>query len=275
MYRQPIAKHHVAATFVALVAFAPAVPAHAAGEIQITHAKALAGNVTAGDAPGYPVTLSRGGTYELGSDLAVTDGKVGIQVTTAGVTIDLNGFTLHGRTGASIRGTHGIAGTRENVVVRNGSIINFRYNGIVAKDMWAVENVRLLFNGLDGVNAGHFLRIENSLIYRNGRNGATSFNWATLRDSTVVANIKDGFVCDSHCLVEGNMIAANEGDGLSVALATILGNTINGNFGFGINGSASGYGNNTLLINNSGGGGAQVSNDVFPLHPNYCFATCP
>jgi hypothetical protein len=270
MFRNSVSKSSLATALLAVAALT-ATPAFAIGETEITHGKALAGNVTAGDTAGYPVTLSRGGAYELGSDLLVTDGNMGILVTAPGVTIDLNGFTLHGRTGASIRGTHGIAGTRENVVVRNGSIVNFRFHGIVAKDMWAVENVRLLFNGLDGVLAGHFLRVENSLMYRNGHNGATSINWATLHDSTVVGNVNDGFVCDNHCLVEGNMIAANEGDGVSASLATILGNTINGNGGVGIKGSASGYGNNTF-VGNGGGDATGVS----PLDPNFChLTTCP
>jgi hypothetical protein len=41
-----------------------AAPASAA-VIVITHQKALAGNVTPGDATGYPVTLSRPGSYEF------------------------------------------------------------------------------------------------------------------------------------------------------------------------------------------------------------------
>lgn len=41
-------------------------PAQAAdGQILISQAKALAGNVTHGDAPGFPVTLTQPGSYQL------------------------------------------------------------------------------------------------------------------------------------------------------------------------------------------------------------------
>ena len=47
-----------------------ATPAFAVdGQILITHAKALAGNVTPGDAAGYPVRLSLPGSYALGGNL--------------------------------------------------------------------------------------------------------------------------------------------------------------------------------------------------------------
>ena len=50
------------AALVAAFASASACPAMAAdGVVLITHAKALAGNITPGDAPGYPITLSKTG----------------------------------------------------------------------------------------------------------------------------------------------------------------------------------------------------------------------
>jgi hypothetical protein len=68
-----------------LLAFSPA---FAAGEILITHAKALAGKVTPGDTAGYPVTISIPSTFELASNLFVAANKIGIQVTSPEVTID-------------------------------------------------------------------------------------------------------------------------------------------------------------------------------------------
>ena len=65
-----------ATTFI-LVAF---IASPALAQVVITQAKALAGNVTPGDAAGFPVTLSQPGAYILGSNLTVTGGKHGIQV---------------------------------------------------------------------------------------------------------------------------------------------------------------------------------------------------
>ena len=51
--------------FAGILALASAMPAAADDTVVITHAKALAGNVTQGDAPGYPVTLSKAGRYRV------------------------------------------------------------------------------------------------------------------------------------------------------------------------------------------------------------------
>jgi hypothetical protein len=66
------------------------------GVILIDQTKALAGNVTPGDAPGFPVTISQPGSYRLDSNLAVPDMTSGILIESDNVTIDLNGFSILG-----------------------------------------------------------------------------------------------------------------------------------------------------------------------------------
>src|SRR5262245_54867628 len=78
------------------------------GEILLTQAKALAGNVTPGDAAGYPITISAAGSYKLAGNLDVPAGANGIVVTAAGVDIDLAGFRLFG-------GANGIYGSVDGV----------------------------------------------------------------------------------------------------------------------------------------------------------------
>ena len=81
----------------ALGAITAAIPeASAAGEILITQAKALAGNVTPGDSPGFPVTLSLPGSYALASNLIPGPGKIGIVAAAPDIAIDLSGFTMSG-----------------------------------------------------------------------------------------------------------------------------------------------------------------------------------
>lgn len=80
------------ATLAALCAFAGTASAQAT----IDHKKALAGNVTPGDAAGYPITLTQPGHYKLMSKLAVPAGTAGIVIAADGVTLDLNGFTVQG-----------------------------------------------------------------------------------------------------------------------------------------------------------------------------------
>ena len=69
------------------------------GVVLIDQNKALAGNVTPGDAPGFPVTISRSGSYRLSGDLTVPDAAttaVDVTNTAADVSIDLNGFSISG-----------------------------------------------------------------------------------------------------------------------------------------------------------------------------------
>ena len=90
---------HIAAALFAALTLLPAV---AQGEILITQAKALAGNVTPGDAAGFPVTLSVSGSYGLAGNLQPTSNKAGIRITNHDITIDLLGFRIVGGGVASI-----------------------------------------------------------------------------------------------------------------------------------------------------------------------------
>lgn len=63
----------------------------------ITQEDAEVGNVTAGDAPGFPVTISESDSYRLGSNMTLLDGDTtGIEITAGTVTLDLNGFSIVG-----------------------------------------------------------------------------------------------------------------------------------------------------------------------------------
>lgn len=217
-----------AATLAVAFALVSAGPAAATGEILITHAKALAGNVTPGDGPGYPIKLSRSGTYQFAGPLLATAGNNGIVVTSPDVTIDMNGFRLHGKSAAN----HGIVGLVDSVTVQNGTITRFRFDEIVGQgSFWIVENMRIVSNGRDG--------------------------FAT----TGVSN-----------LIQGSVVAENGRFGIKAARSTVLGNTINNNDDFGIVGEGTtGFGNNTMVVNNPGG--AQVSGAT-PLEPNFCSPSC-
>ena len=75
----------------ALTALALARPALGVdGVIEVNQARAIAGGVTAGDTPGFPVTLSREGSYRLTGNLGVGNADTtAILVTSGDVTIDL------------------------------------------------------------------------------------------------------------------------------------------------------------------------------------------
>ena len=105
------------------------------GVVLINQSAALAGNVTPGDTPGFPVTISVSGSYRLSSNLIVSDPNAntdGIDISADNVTIDLNGFSIFGPvvcsgtqtvTSCSPQGHgSGISSFNVNTVVLNGAL---------------------------------------------------------------------------------------------------------------------------------------------------------
>ena len=234
----------------AVLAFVlPADEALAAGPIVLTQAKALAGGITPGDAPGFPITLSKSGSYVFKSNLLPPAGVNGIEVTVPYVTIDFDGFLLHGGSAASI----GITTTGNALTVKNGIIAHFNLVGIQASTAYvSVENVQIMENGQNGVSLGDYAKVTGSIISANGSSGID---------------------CGNYCHVEGNVLSSNKFRGVYVGSGSILGNTIQNNHSFGIRAvNGVGYGENTLLGNNSGGG--QALGPLIALQPNACSPAC-
>jgi hypothetical protein len=67
------------------------------GVILIDQNHALAGGLTPGDAPGFPIPISQFGSYRLSGNLTVPDtNTTAIAITANHVTIDRNGFAIIG-----------------------------------------------------------------------------------------------------------------------------------------------------------------------------------
>ena len=219
--------------------------------IAITQSGALNGGITPGDAPGFPITLSRSGSYIFETDILPAAGTDGIEVTVPYVTIDLNGYLLHGSSAAS----HGITTTGNALTVKNGIIAHFNSDGIRTVAAYSI--------------------VEDMKIVENGGSGASLGDYAKVTGSTMSANGGYGISCGIYCHLEGNIISSNLLTGAFLYSATILGNTIQNNTGYGIySNQQSGYGNNTLSGNN--GGGAQVGGGILiGMQPNACSPACP
>jgi hypothetical protein len=189
------------------------------GVILIDQNRALAGNVTPGDAPGFPVTITQPGSYRLSGNLTVPADASGIVIQADHVTLDLNGFRLAGD------GTGGVFGVatldnndlglnRVGVTVRNGTITNF-VSGIVLSVSGAsgdrsseVRDIRAIGNRINGIAVGDNAMVTGSFAVSNvvgilaGQNAIVSGNTAT-------ANTQRGFVIDCPGTVVGNIATGN------------------------------------------------------------------
>lgn len=249
-------KHWLVAALVAIISVCSTAPVIAA-VITITQAKANAGGVTAGDAPGFPVTLSQPGAYRLDTNLNVPAGKPGIDVRSQNVDIDMAGFRLYGwnAAGDTRVGTYGVYTTAGMGNIRGGFITGFRVAGIYIRGLgWTVEDMDIQSSGQRGVSAFYS-------------------DYARILNSRVILNGDIGIVCGHHCHVEGNTVSDNGNSGIFMLSGMALGNTIFSNIKLGLDAAnPSGFGNNTIIGNNPGG--AQVRAEFHPLHPNYCIPAC-
>lgn len=226
------------------------------GRTTITQAKALAGKVTPGDKPGFPVTLSTPGSYILGDNLSPGAGLDAIVVEAPDVTIDLNGFRVSGGpAGGANNARIGINAKSDRLRVKNGTIGAFKLYGIYSYNH-------------------SYLIVENMMVI-NGRHGIYNYgSFARIQNNTVATNTGYGIFCERACHVEGNVVS-NNGYGVVTNSGTVLGNTILDNQNFGIyasSGDGVAFGNNTLIGNN--GGGAQTDGQLDSLHPNVCLPAC-
>ena len=100
------------------------------GIILIDQNRALAGNVTPGDGPGFPVTISQPGSYKLSGNLSVPSTVRAIEITVPDVTIDLNGFSIttpwpQSQTSPSRGIFYNGSTIPANIAIRNGTIEGF------------------------------------------------------------------------------------------------------------------------------------------------------
>ncbi|SRR5258706_1557556 len=112
---------------VALLTLAPAAYA-VDGIILIDQNRAMAGNITPGDTPGFPISITQPGSYRLAGNLTVPAATAGIEISASNVTIDLNGFSLVAPSrvnGDPLKfGIVSAVGTK-SISIRNGMIVGF------------------------------------------------------------------------------------------------------------------------------------------------------
>jgi hypothetical protein len=134
----------------------------ALAQVTIDQNKALAGNVSPGDLPGFPISIGIPGHYKLTANLVVPSGLAGIEIKTSNVTLDLNGFSITGPglcsgtangvqcTGVSLPVNGVMADGYDGTVVRNGRVAGFSMGVMLGKNSSA-EDLAVEHNMLHGV----------------------------------------------------------------------------------------------------------------------------
>ena len=196
--------------FVALLAGAAvlaAAPAQA--QVTITQAKALAGNVTPGDQPGFPVTLSVDGSYAFAGSLTVPAGVNGIEITTFDVSIDMNGFFIAGG-GTALKG---MVGSQRGATIENGTVIFFSDGGIDGGDFWIIRNMRVVSNdGFAAVDCDDSCHVEGSIIAGNDFQGLDSQDGNGAAIGNVIANNGGQGVASGGAGLGNNALILNDGN---------------------------------------------------------------
>jgi hypothetical protein len=224
------------------------------GVILIDQNKATAGNVTPGDTPGFPVTLSLPGSYRLAGNLTVPDANTNaIIIATDHVTLDLNGFAILGPTDCSGGIQHcantgfgmGVSTDTDhfNITIRNGTVKGMGRRGI------------FLTGGAHLVEYVHASDIGDVGIFIFP--GSAGFGGSIAQHNTARRNGGTGIIVDAglvtHNIVDTNtvgirnqsgsasynMISNSSNLGLEQSIASYIGNVFINNgkdtSGFGVN----------------------------------------
>ena len=244
------------------------------GVIEINHATILQGNVTAGDTPGYPATISETGSYRLTGNLQMPDEDTGgIFVTAQFVSIDLNGFSIIGTTvctGEPVTSCtptgsgNGIRSLEDGTSISNGVVRGAGQFGIVINsDGGLIVGVRAQDNALSGLVIS----------------GQTNDDAGVIRNSISNRNGGDGFYLGEGGLATGNVAYGNGRHGLSATAGSrVVGNTFRSNFIFGLSmGLDTGFADNVMTENNKGNANPQTDGDGIEMGTNVCGTntTCP
>jgi hypothetical protein len=222
------------------------------GKTLINQARALAGGVTPGDAPGFPITISVSGVYQLASSLVPTDQNVNvIEITVSNVAIDMNSFAILGGgtctiggsgwvTGCTNTGTgNGIVSDQSNIGIADGLILGM---GSLAIDMDSVtaagfklEGVSVVFCGGGGISLGQSAFLHDVAAGWNLGDGITLADGGRLTTSISGGNAGDGLVQAVSGRVTDSEFNKNSGDGIQIGPnATVRGNRTIANGGAGM-----------------------------------------
>jgi Right handed beta helix region len=252
-----------------MLAIAPLL-AHAAGGAYEINKDCAAVGCFAGDAPGFPITISAPGSYVLTSDILVTtDFATAIQINATPVDLDLNHHIIDGGgscSGSPVMGCtpgHGSIGILQGTGstspgvfrIHDGTVKGFT-NSVVSPSAIYLDDARgVILERLSVTETGGNCAIATGTDTKAGT--------LRLRDMQISRNLSYG-ICPASggtpasfvAVIENSDFTANGLYGItSFPTMTLIGNRFTDNGSFAINGSVSTVilGGNTFSANNSAG----------------------
>lgn len=161
----------------------------------------------------FPIRITQSGSYVLTNN--ITSPQTAISVEADNVTLDLNGYSITGPGKSSGGGVGIYSFDKRNLVIKNGTIQNFGYDGIA-------------FDGASNLDANN--RITDVNVFNNGRSGITS-TWGSVTITNCISsdNGSDG-ISVRLSNITNCVVARNGGNGISLREGyTISGSTATGN----------------------------------------------
>ncbi|MEM8994364.1 MAG: hypothetical protein AAGF23_06175 [Acidobacteriota bacterium] len=252
-----------AAAATLLAGFSASTALAADGVTEINMAAAAVGNITPGDSPGLPVTLSTEGSYILTGNLTTSSTGIDvIEITASHVTLDMNGFTISGPDAGSGNGVFAASVSTSNIEVRNGVVREMGSAGVRLAGFRArVINVRTVDNGDRGIQVGGSSLVKNCLARDNEGQGISASTASNIIENIAENNGNNssrlgGIFGGNGSYIYGNVSRNNAGEGIvSGSGATLVNNATTENSEHGIR-----AGSGALLQGNTA-----RNNDLFGL----------
>lgn len=172
-----------------------------------------------------PIVISSPGSYYLAEDILAIHSQHGITIDASHVTLDLNGFSVFGNLEVgSLDGIH-INFERDNITIRNGTVRDFFQTGIYGPltDGAVVENVRVINNGLTGMQFQEFARIKDCMAINNGQHGIYVARNAVITGCMSVSNGTGEIGTGIWVGAEGGLVSdstSNSNSGMGIRLGS-------------------------------------------------------
>ncbi len=192
----------------------------------------MAGSVTSGDDPGFPVTISQSGVYRLTGNLSVPDNNTtAILITASSVTVDLNGFSIMGPVSCSQDpvvcpepgkgiGIKSAAQPVQSVKVMNGTVRGMGSDGIQLSSLRSsVDGVTAESNSGSGISVTGTVTASSAL-----RNGQTGIIASEVRNSGAGSNVQTGILLFGGGVADNNVAGGNGENGIFAPFASIVTN---------------------------------------------------